>query len=306
VKGVAPAGQPGLKRPPIPEGGAKPFLKWAGGKWSLASEIVARLPEDLHQRTYREPFLGGGAVFFWLRNHKAAARFALSDQLADLVAAYRAVRDHSRGLTKLLDKLRVAHSPEHFYQVRERFNQGGGTKLERAAWLIYLNKTCFNGLYRTNRSGEFNVPLGRFANPTILDQPRLEAAARALEGVEVSHASYEHLLEVAEPGDVIYMDPPYVPVSRTSNFASYSNGPFGADDQVRLAELFRTLDERGCLLALSNSDAAEVHELYRGFDVVKLTASRAISAKGANRGLTSEVLVRNVARYPRLGRSGAR
>ncbi len=305
MKGVSPGGQAGLKRPPIPEGGAKPFLKWAGGKWSLASSIAALLPHDLRDRTYREPFLGGGAVFFWLRNHQAAAKFALSDQLADLVSAYRAVRDHSRALTKLLDKLRVAHSGEHFYQVRERFNRGEGTALERAAWLIYLNKTCFNGLYRTNRAGEFNVPLGRFVNPAILDQPRLEAAARALDGVDVSHASYEHLLEVAEPGDVIYMDPPYVPVSRTANFASYSNGHFGADEQVRLAELFRTLDQRGCLLALSNSDAAEVHELYRGFDVVKLTAARAISAKTTTRGPTSEVLVRNVARYPRPRRRRA-
>lgn len=302
-KGKPPVPVASTVEPPEPsEALSKPFLKWAGGKWSLAEEIGKRLPRDMATRTYREPFLGGGALFFWLRNQDKAARFVLSDQLTDLIATYETVRDETEALVRLLRKLKLTHSKEHFYAVRDEFNSARGSRLQRAAWLIYLNKTCFNGLFRTNRAGEFNVPMGRFQNPAIADEARLRAAARALAGVSVENRSFEHLLRVAEPGDVIYLDPPYVPISPTSNFAAYSNGHFGSDEQIRLAEVFRELDRRGCLLALSNSNAEAVHQLYRGFDITTLSASRAISSKTATRGPTSEVLVRNTARYPKSRR----
>lgn len=278
---------------------AKPFVKWAGGKWSLAPEIHRYLPKDLHQRTYREPFLGGGALFFYLRNKNAAARFVLTDQLEDLVGAYAQVRDNTEALVKALRKLKRTHSTERFYEIRDQFNARKGKPVDRAAWLIYLNKTCFNGLFRTNRSGHFNVPVGRFADPAIADEPRLLAAAQALAGVSVSTQSFDHLLDVAEPGDVIYLDPPYVPISRTANFAAYSGGHFGADEQARLAAVYRKLDERGCWLVLSNSDADEVHELYKGFQIERIEARRAISSRTSERKPAVEVLVLNRGRGAR-------
>ncbi len=278
---------------------AKPFLKWAGGKWSLAPAISQHLPPDLAMRTYREPFLGGGALFFWLRNKNAAKRFVLTDQLEDLVGAYEQVRDNTTALVKLLRKLKQTHSTERFYEIREAFNTRRGKPVERAAWLIYLNKTCFNGLFRTNRAGHFIVPVGRFADPAIADEPRLHAAAQALAGVSVASQSFDHLLDVAEPCDVIYLDPPYVPISATANFAAYSGGHFGADEQRRLADVYRQLDARGCWLVLSNSDAEDVHELYKGFDIVRIEARRAISSRTSERKPASELLVLNRSRGAR-------
>ncbi|MFO0555120.1 MAG: DNA adenine methylase [Polyangiaceae bacterium] len=278
---------------------ARPFLKWAGGKWSLAPRLAELLPQDLSGRTYREPFVGGGALFFWLRAHRPARRFVLSDALTDLVKTYEAVRDHPVQLCQELERLAEKHSATQFYEVREHFNHRGGKAIERAAWLIYLNKTCFNGLFRTNQSGKFNVPIGRFTNPRILDVRRIEAASRALAGVTLAHQSFEHLLEHAEPGDVIYLDPPYVPLSRTASFAGYSGGSFDDEDQAELAAVFRKLDERGCLLALSNSDVPEVAALYEGFHIERIIAPRVISSQASTRKAVTEVLVRNLHRYPR-------
>lgn len=285
-----------------PADAPRPFLKWAGGKWALAERIAALLPEDLGERTYREPFLGGGALFFWLTTNKPAARYVLSDRLADLIAAYRAVQRRHKKLVASLEALRASHSKEHFYEIRERFNARSGTELDRAAWLIYLNKTCYNGLYRTNRSGIFNVPYGRFENPTIVDRERFAMAAKALREAQLRHASFEHLLEVAESGDVIYLDPPYVPISSTANFAAYSQGAFGPKDQEALAEVFRELDRRGCLLALSNSDAPFVRKLYKDFELTVIEAPRSISSRGTTRQPVAELLVRNAARYPKKPR----
>lgn len=278
---------------------AKPFLKWAGGKWSLAAEIAELLPCDLEARTYREPFVGGGALFFWLKKSRAPKKVVLTDTLGDLVNTYEVVRDDVEALLAKLEALRDAHSKEHFYEVRERFNsRKTGSRVERAAWLVYLNKTCFNGLFRTNRSGIFNVPFGRFVNPNIADHARLRAASKALAGVEIAQSKFDHLEKKAKKGNVIYLDPPYVPLSKTANFAAY-DGAFGPEDQRRLADLFRELDARGCLLALSNSDTEEVRRLYKGFDIRPIRAARNISASGSTRAPVTELLVRNVKRYPR-------
>lgn len=271
-----------------------PFLKWAGGKSGIAATLAALLPGDTSQRVYREPFLGGGALFFHLRPERAV----LSDTLADLITTYRMVERHVEPLIRRLGELKRTHSPEQFYAIRSRFNEEpSAAPIERAAWLIYLNKTCFNGLFRTNRSGEFNVPVGSYKNPKIVDPERLRLAAAALSTATLEHASFEHLLEVAEPGDVIYLDPPYVPLSKTSHFSAYSDGGFGVEDQARLAAVYRALDERGCLLALSNSDTELVRELYAGFDFTVVEAPRAISASAGGRGSVRELLVRNLARY---------
>jgi DNA adenine methylase len=277
---------------------ARPFVKWAGGKWSLAHTIAEHLPKDLARRDYREPFVGGGAIYFWLHTHRRPKRAFLSDALPDLVAAYVAVRDEPEALIRKLERLQSRHDEAHYYRIRDRFNlERSAPPLERAAWLVYLNKTCYNGLFRTNRAGGFNVPHGRFADPTVVDPPRLRAASKALATALVEHQTFEHLEETARPGDVIYLDPPYVPLSRTASFAGYANGAFSLDDQARLAALFRKLDERGCLLALSNSDTPEVHALYRGFDVQTIVAPRSISRSGATRRPVTEVLVRNLRRW---------
>lgn len=277
---------------------ARPFLKWAGGKWRLAPQIASLLPADLASRTYREPFLGGGAVYFYLASHRPPARAILSDALSDLIATYKVVRKQTSALVGRLETLRDAHSKEAYYEVRERFNaERDAPSLERAAWLIYLNKTCFNGLFRTNRDGVFNVPIGRFKNPRVVDPTRLAAAARALAKVELWHRRFDHLADAAQPGDVVYLDPPYVPLSKTASFAAYADGAFGAEDQARLAALFRKLDERGCLLALSNSDTPEVRRLYRGFHQEPIVAPRFISSKTSDRKPVGELLVRNLKRY---------
>lgn len=274
---------------------ASPFLKWAGGKSAIADRIQSLLPLDARDRVYREPFLGGGAMFFYLQPQKAF----LSDTLKSLIDTYKMVQKQVELLIHRLEKLRVDHCEKHFYETRDRFNQDRSAEvLDRAAWLIYLNKTCFNGLFRTNKSGEFNVPMGRFANPRVVDPEKLRVAAGLLSRAKLKHATFDELVTDAEPDDLIYLDPPYDPISKTSSFAGYAEGGFGPDDQRRLAETFRLLDERRCMLALSNSDTPLVRELYAGFDFSPIIAPRAISSKSATRGEVSELLIRNVARYP--------
>ncbi len=276
---------------------AKPFLKWAGGKWALAPRLTALFPTDLERRVYREPFLGGGALFFYLSSRRPPKRCVLSDAVADLVTTYEVVRDDPDTLLRELDALKRAHSDEAFYRVRAAFNGRSGAPAERAAWLIYLNKTCYNGLFRTNRAGEFNVPVGRFEAPRIVDRARIHACSAALGGVQVTCQPFERILEDARKGDVIYLDPPYVPVSKTANFAAYSLGSFGPDDQERLAATFTKLDQRGCRLILSNSDTQEVRRLYAKFDLQVVVAPRNISANGKTRAPVAELIVRNVARW---------
>lgn len=274
-------------------GPVRPFLKWAGGKQALAAILEPLFP-SLERRVYREPFLGGGAMFFHLRPRTAV----LSDALADLIVTYQVVRDDPRKLLERLERLQGEHSEARFYEVRESFNAGrrrsrDRDRLERAAWLMYLNRTCYNGLFRTNQSGEFNVPLGRYREPRIADADRILAASRALTGADVRHAPFEVALEEAERGDFVYLDPPYVPLSATSSFSAYADGTFDANDQARLAHRFKELDRKGCLLALSNSDTPLVRELYADFDVTAIDAPRSISARGSARGSAPEVLVRN-------------
>lgn len=279
-----------------PASSAQPFLKWAGGKWAIAEKIAAFLPDDAAQRRYREPFLGGGAMFFFLEPKRAV----LSDTVADLVTTYRVVQNDVEALIKRLQKLARDHDEAHFYAIRERFNaERDASDLDRASWLVYLNKTCFNGLFRTNRSGEFNVPFGRYRAPRVADAERLRRASAALARAKIVHAPFDELLETAEAGDLVYLDPPYVPLSRTASFSAYADGGFGPEDQRRLADVFRKLDRRGCLLALSNSDTPVVRDLYAGFDIQTLEAPRVISSKVTDRSAVREVLVRNVKKYPR-------
>jgi DNA adenine methylase len=237
-----------------------------------------------------EPFVGGGALFF----SRQPQRALLTDINATLVGTYAAIRDDVDGVVRGLRGLANRHSKESYYQVRERYNRGKRlSTAKRAAMFIYLNKTCFNGLHRVNRKGEFNVPVGSYKNPRILNEEGLRAASEALESADLRCASFDSLLENAKPGDFVYFDPPYEPVSRTASFTSYARDGFSQDDQTRLRDVYKELDRRGCKLMLSNSDVPFIRDLYDDFNVDTVAAPRAINCDATKRGKVSEVVVRN-------------
>lgn len=255
----------------------RPFLKWVGGKRQLLARIHRHLPKEL-SGTYHEPFVGGGALFFNLRPEKAV----LSDANERLIRTYRGVRDDVERVVALLRG--YPHDKKFFLEARQ-WPIDGGTDAEVAAWMIYLNKTGFNGLYRVNRSNVFNVPFGRYVRPTICDEHNLRACSAALAGVDLRHEGFEAVHERARPGDLVYFDPPYVPLSKTSSFTSYTAAGFGPDQQVRLRDLALALKQRGVQVVLSNSDSKEVRALYRdGFRIVRVPATRAVNARASARG----------------------
>jgi DNA adenine methylase len=269
---------------------ASPFIKWVGGKGKLRSALEALMPPSVDLMRHVEPFVGGGALFF----ARAPGRALLCDVNTDLIRTYEAVRDDVSGVIRALGKLAKDHGPERYYAVREQYNtRSTRTSAEHAALFIYLNKTCFNGLYRVNKKGAFNVPIGRYTNPTILDTDTLYAASTALANATLKNQPFEALLTDARPGDFVYLDPPYEPVSRTANFTAYAQDGFSQDDQRRLRDVYRELDRRGAKLMLSNSDVPFIRDLYRGFKIDVIMAPRAVSCDASTRGPVAEVVVRN-------------
>ena len=275
---------------------AAPFLKWAGGKRQLLPEILSRLPDRCI--TYYEPFLGGGAVFFALAARGAFRRAVIGDQNHDLVETYLGIRDDVEGVIARLARLaRMPHGSETYYRVREQ-NPARLSLAGRAARLIYLNRTGYNGLYRVNRAGRFNVPFGRYKNPRIMDRDNLRAASRALQDVRIEVGDFEGMVEKAERGDVVYFDPPYVPVSTTSSFTAYDRLPFGPLEQDRLARTLRRLRKRKVYALLSNSDVRFTRGLYEGLPFEAVKVNRLINSRPDKRGPISELLVRSLARFP--------
>lgn len=263
---------------------AAPFLKWVGGKTSLLPELLKHVPS--RYRRYHEPFVGGGAMFFAVRPRRAV----LADCNPELVHTYAQVRDDVYGV---LDALaRHVYERAHFEAVRA-LEPAKLAPAERAARFIYLNKTCFNGLWRVNRAGRFNVPFGRYKNPRFADPSSLITASHALKGVEIRHAPFEEALAQAAPGDFVYLDPPYDPVSPTASFASYTAGGFTWEDQRRLAHACVVLNRRGVRFLLSNSATDRVRELYSGFEQRIVRAPRFINSKAEGRGPVDEILVFN-------------
>jgi len=263
-----------------------PFLKWAGGKGGLLAQYEPFLPaRDAIQR-YVEPFLGGGAVFFRTQYHPAR----LADVNEAVINVYEMVRDQVGPLIELLGQ----HVNEHdyFYEVRD-LDPLTLSPVERAARFIYLNRTCYNGLYRVNSKGEFNVPFGRYKNPRLQDAEGLTAASQALADVELVHADFEQSTADCGPGDFVYFDPPYDPVSDTSNFTRYARDGFDAEAQRRLAEVFASLAERGARVMLSNSDTPLIRSLYdpQRFEVHEIQARRAINSNPNGRGPVTELLI---------------
>ena len=262
----------------------KPFLKWAGGKSKLMAQYEALFPAAFG--CYFEPFLGSGAVFLRLQPPRAA----LSDSNPDLITCWQVVRDRVEELIANLGQHRVDR--EYYYALRAQ-DPARLPVVEQASRLIFLNKTCFNGLYRVNRRGEFNVPFGDYKNPRIFEAGHLRALSALLAPVDLAVRPFDHVLKAARRGDFVYLDPPYFPLSATSSFTGYTGQAFGEDQQRYLAEVFRVLHARRCKLMLSNSDTPLVRELYRGFRQETVWAARAINSVASRRQPIRELVVLN-------------
>lgn len=275
----------------------KPFLKWVGGKGRLLDQLLPYFAEARKDEgKYFEPFFGGGAVFFAL----SPVSGRINDVNKALMSAYSNIKtsvDSVIEQLKVLEEEYVALDAdarqEYFYERRKEYNQEPHDTVRKTALLIFLNKTCFNGLYRENRKGEFNVPHGRYANPTICDKTTLRATSKALQYVDISSGSFEDSVAEAKAGDFVYFDPPYHPLNPTSSFTSYSVDDFSADDQCKLKEVFDDLTKRGVKVALSNSDCEFINELYKEYRIEKVWAGRSINSVGSKRGKITEVLVLN-------------
>lgn len=264
----------------------RPILKWAGGKRSLVPRILEELPEQIE--TYYEPFVGGAAVFLALAEAKRFKRAVITDKNRELINLYTVVRDDLGKLLKRLETLQDRTSEDDYYEIRA---EKPTNKIERAARLIYLNKTGYNGLYRVNSKGGFNVPYGRYKRPKIYDPERLAHAARYLQDVTIRVADFEEACSDAKRGDAVYLDPPYLPLSKTASFSAYHSEAFGLPEHERLAKVFGKLRKRGVAAVLSNSATPETRALYQSFKCSDVAVRRPINSVASRRGAVSELLV---------------
>lgn len=304
---------------PVPA--ARPFLKWAGGKTQLLEEFGKRLPEDLKSgkiSNYVEPFIGGGAVFFYLNAKFSFEERSLYDANEELILTYQVIQRSVGELISELDRLESAYlakdenrQKELFYEVRDAFNrnvpeinfrQYDSSWVERAAQIIFLNRTCFNGLFRLNRKGEFNVPFGGYKKPVILNKDNLNAVAALLQKTRIIPGDFTSCREFVDDQTFVYFDPPYRPLNHSSSFTSYSKDGFSEEDQIRLAKFFEELDERGAKIMLSNSDPKNANpddtffdDLFSKYYIERVPARRRINCDGAGRGDISELIITN---YP--------
>ncbi len=275
----------------------KPFLKWAGGKRQLLPELTKYINEkSLKKCTYYEPFIGGGALLFELQPTRAV----ISDKNKELINCYEVVRDSLDDLIEELRKHQENNNADYFYQIRDLDRSPeykNLSKAEKAARIIYLNKTCYNGLFRVNSQGQFNVPFGRYKKPNILDEAVLKAVSKYLNKpqIKILNVDFAEAVKNAKKGDFIYFDPPYDPVSDTASFTGYDVNGFNRDEQKRLKEVFDKLTGKGCRLILSNSQTDFIMDLYQDYrDKIKIVrAARSINSKGLKRGKVDEILVLN-------------
>lgn len=270
----------------------QPFLKWAGGKASLLRQLEEFFPHEIDR--YLEPFLGGGAVFFHLKHRFPDMRAFLRDSNKELINCFRVVRDRPKELMEFLDEHTRrfrANGDDYYYGVRKQHDLTDD--LARAARTIFLNKTCYNGLWRVNAKGEFNTPVGSNKNPNLYSRENLLAASAALQDAQLEAQDFRKIVDEARRGDFIYFDPPYLPISVYSDFKRYTPDQFREADQVELARVFRELDAKGCQLALSNSEHPRTREIYTGFSVAVVSAPRFINCKPGGRGNVSELVITN-------------
>lgn len=292
---------------------AKPFVKWVGGKTQLLDDIKKSLPHDFSQRngvTYVEPFVGGGAVLFWiLQEYSNITRAIINDINAELICTYRVIKCDVESLIIELDRLQTEYLPldevyrkEYYLFQRERFNERDISDVETAALFIFLNRTCFNGLYRVNSKGKFNVPHGRYSNPKICDEETLKADSAVLQRVEILCGDFAQTGIYASDNVLYYFDPPYRPLTETSAFTSYSKNGFDDAEQMRLRDFCAHISKRKSLFVASNSDPQNVDnkddffdQLYEMFSIKRVSAARMINSKGTGRGAISEIVISNIA-----------
>lgn len=292
---------------------AKPFVKWAGGKTQLLGDIEKALPKDLLQResvTYVEPFVGGGAVLFWiLQEYPNITKAVINDINAELICTYRVIRNDVERLIAELARLQEEYLPlddngrkKYYLAQRARFNEGNHSDVETAALFIFLNRTCFNGLYRVNAKGKFNVPHGRYTNPRICDAETLRADSALLQRVEILCGDFAQTGSYAGKDTLYYFDPPYRPLTDTASFTSYSKGGFNDVEQTRLRDFCDHIASKNALFVASNSDPQNVDaddnffdNLYKMFSIRRVSAARMINSKADGRGMISEIMISNVA-----------
>lgn len=295
---------------------AKPFLKWAGGKSQLLSTINSYLPQnfrDINNVTYIEPFVGGGAMlFFMLQTYPNIKKAIINDINTHLINTYKVIRDTPYQLIEFLFELQSTYrnigdyeSQKDFYlNIRSRFNTHSLSIIEEAAYMIFMNRTCFNGLYRENSKGGFNVPFGRYPNPTICDESLLLTDSELLQRVEILNGDFSETKEYIDGYTFFYFDPPYRPLDATSSFNSYVKETFDDKEQIRLKDYYAHLSDLGCYEMLSNSDGKGRNEnntffddLYKDFIIERVLAKRSINANPTKRGQLTELLIRNYAQY---------
>lgn len=269
-----------------------PFLKWVGGKRQLMPTIVTHLPKNINELTYVEPFIGGGAVLFHLQPKNAI----INDFNEELINVYEVIKNNLEELIEDLKKHK--NEPDYFYEIRSldrNDNFKNLSKVERASRVIYLNKTCYNGLYRVNNAGEFNSPFGRYKNPNIVNEPTLKAVSKYLNSnnIVIRNGDYNDVLKTIDKNSFVYLDPPYHPISESSNFTGYVQGGWDSFDQIRLREVCDELNAKGIKFLLSNSSAQFIKDQYAKYKIEIVKANRAINSNGANRGEVDEVLIKN-------------
>lgn len=265
-----------------------PLVKWVGGKRQLMSDLLRNLP--LHYNRYLEPFVGGGALFFTLQQENSY----ISDMNEELINLYQVVRDNVEELIK--DLHTHENNKDYYLKIRDLDrldNYGNISAIKRASRFIYLNRTCFNGLYRVNSKGEFNVPFGKYKNPKLVDEVNLVNVSRLLQATEIKHADFKRVLDVAKVNDFVYFDPPYMPLNETSSFTSYTKDGFGIDKQIELKNVCDELHSKGVKFMLSNSDTQFIKDLYADYEINTVYASRQVNSKASGRGKITEVLIKN-------------
>ena len=298
----------------------KPFLKWAGGKSKLINDIEDRFPENIKEtgriEKYFEPFIGGGALFFYLMSNYDVKESFIYDINSELIVVYKTIQNNPKQLINLLNEIKDEFIPkehderkEFYLDIRKSFNENlfnfdfenySSDFIERAAQIIFMNKTCFNGLFRVNKKGEFNFPFGKYKNPKIFDADNLMAASFALKNTKIVQGSFLESEKLIDENSLVYLDPPYRPLSKSSSFTSYSKFDFNDDDQIELAEYYKRISKIGAKAILSNSDPKNTDEndnffddLYCDFTIDRIQAPRMISCNGNERKPVNEILVRN-------------
>jgi DNA adenine methylase len=298
---------------------AKPVMKWAGGKTQILETIGRMLPKEMIENKinrYIEPFVGGGAVFFYIADRYPSIELIISDVNPELILLYRAIQNNVEELIIILDELSKYYLQKNeedrqifFYEIRKEFNQMlANTNFseyqtswpKRASQIIFLNRTCFNGLFRVNTKGHFNVPFGRYKNPKICDAENLRAVARLFQRTTILNEDFEKVEPFVNSETFVYFDPPYRPISETASFNSYAKNSFDNKDQLRLAKFYRDLDNKRAKIMLSNSDPKNINpvdnffdDAYRGYRIERINAARIINSKAEKRGPIKELLIMN-------------